>query len=484
MSTFGAAICSPANRARLVPASRRNPQPIGQRREIRETTWRHSRSRRCVTGPLADQIRRRQKLIAQRWSPARIDVAARRICHLRYWRRPAFPRCRCPARASPFAITAMRSDSLTRNSAAPRNARRSVRRGGGDEQDRKLVDHVRHDVRPARRYRAAARDARRDRRPARRRIRAGWSRECRRPSRAAHAASRCGADSCRRRAAAAPTRHRASRRREKMPPRKNPQARRCRSRAGGCPPSSSCPTRAELDRPAERREHAFGVVARRVRLAHAGLASRVQAGQQDRGLHLRARNRQRRTRCREDVCLPRDVQRRQSASLRVNVRTHPSERLDHAPHRPARQRFVADQDGIESLPRQQSGSRRIPVPALPQSIGAGATRSPCRPTPCTMRSLAPRRFDAHAHIGERARGRARVLAFEKSGDARRTFGQRRKHDRAMRDRLVAGNAHVAAQRARWALVQSTRSSLTATRPAAAGFPRACPTLMRRHSGNP
>ena len=66
-----------------------------------------------------------------------------------------------PSARRPAAIVAMRSDSLTRNSAAPRIVVAPSRAGRGDEQRRELVDHVRRRARPARRCRAAARGARR-----------------------------------------------------------------------------------------------------------------------------------------------------------------------------------------------------------------------------------------------------------------------------------------------------------------------------------
>ena len=57
-----------------------------------------------------------------------------------------------------------------------------------------------------------------------------------------------------------------------------------------------------------------------------------------------------------------------------------------------------------------------------------------------------RRVDAHAHLRECARGCQRVLSFEESRDARRTFGECGEHDRAMRNRLVAGDTHLAQKR--------------------------------------
>ena len=81
-------------------------------------------------------------------------------------------------------------------------------------------------------------------------------------------------------------------------------------------------------------------------------------------------------------------------------------------------RFDSDSSPISvesnDWPASNPVSRRMPVPALPQSIGARGRLQPVQADAVHDALAVARRFDAHAHLRERARGRARVLAFEKS----------------------------------------------------------------------
>ena len=89
----------------------------------------------------------------------------------------------------------------------------------------------------------------------------------------------------------------------------------------------------ELDLHTEGREHALGVVAGRVRFGHRGFAARVQAGQQDRRLHLGTGHRQRVV----DACQhlsAMDVQRWGTVVAGVDPRAHPCQRSGDPAHRP------------------------------------------------------------------------------------------------------------------------------------------------------
>ena len=91
---------------------------------------------------------------------------------------------------------------------------------------------------------------------------------------------------------------------------------------------------------AEGGQRALGVVARRGRLGDAGRALGVQAGEQDGALDLRARH----VRLVGDAVQPRAVDRQRRVAVgRLDAGAHALERLDDPPHRPARQRGVADQ---------------------------------------------------------------------------------------------------------------------------------------------
>ena len=201
----------------------------------------------------------------------------------------------------------------------------------------------------------------------------------------------------------------------------------------------------ELDLHTEGREHALGVVAGRVRFGHRGFAVRVQAGQQDRRLHLGAGHRQRVV----DACqrLPAvDVQRRGTVVAGVDPRAHQRQRGGDPAHRPLRQRRVADQHAVEGLGGQQAGQQAhagAGVAAVQRAIGrAQAVHADPVHDPARGR----RRLDAHAHPREDRRGGAGVLALQETVDGGHPVGQGGEHHRPVRDRLVARNVQAATQR--------------------------------------
>ena len=143
-----------------------------------------------------------------------------------------------------------------------------------------------------------------------------------------------------------------------------------------------------LDVDAERGERPLGVVACLRRFGDRGRPLRVQPGQQDRALHLRARHlgpmrRWRGVPRRESSAAHGRRSPRSGAPIRV-------ERLDDAAHRTAGQRRVADhREAHEGLgPASRPASILIVVPELPASSGPAGERKPRNPRPTTV--TAPR----------------------------------------------------------------------------------------------
>ena len=107
---------------------------------------------------------------------------------------------------------------------------------------------------------------------------------------------------------------------------------------------------------------------------------------------------------------------------------------------------------------------RAPVPALPKSRSPAGAASPPTPRPRTSQASPALRDRA----AQRLQGLGRVqdvLALEQAGDARAAGRQRPEHERAVRDRLVAGHAHAARQGVR-PVARKAAMGLRATRGAA------------------
>ena len=385
----------------------------------------------------------------------------------------------------------MRSDSLTRSSAAPRHAGAAFGERGGDEQDREFVDHVRHECFGHLDAVQRCRGARAGRRPARRPHRREFSHvECCAPI----SRSACSRP-VRRGLMPTPANRRselgnhASPRRGRTRPRKS----RAGTSMSTCPSGDGrhrlSPNRAlELDRPAERGQHAFGVVARRMRFAHASFAVGVQAGQQyadftcalaTGGVVVDALQIIGRRGCAAaetafgaDRCArpsPPAVRSRGASGAATAIR-----------RRPGRSRMPGR--------RASPASRRMPVPALPQSSGSAGGAQPCSPTPCTMRSLSPALRCARPWRGTHG-GRARVLAFEEIRvTVANAFGNRRQHNCADAKWTCRRGTRGAAPCTTRATIRCRPSSTASIALIAtldkASFSRAVPTLMRRNAGKP
>ena len=196
---------------------------------------------------------------------------------------------------------------------------------------------------------------------------------------------------------------------------------------------------------AERGEHAFAVVAGGMRLAHVGLAIRVQAGQQQRGFHLRACDRQAGVDALQRPSAA-DAQRR-AAAIGFDQRAHRRQRLDHPPHRPLRQGRVADQHAVEALPGQQPGQQPHRGAGIAAVQRFGRWLQAVQAHAMHDAHAIGWGVDLYAEPAEDRGGGAGVLALKEALDAGHALGDRAKHDRAMRHRLVAGHRHGSVQRA-------------------------------------
>ena len=120
-------------------------------------------------------------------------------------------------------------------------------------------------------------------------------------------------------------------------------------------------------------QHQLGVVARRHRLADRRRALGVEGGEQDRGLDLRARDRQ-------DVLDPFErIVAFDDERIRAHLRAHPFERLGDAIHRAGAQRLVAGELETAALSGEDAGEQphqRARVAATDWSVGR---RQPTQP---------------------------------------------------------------------------------------------------------
>ncbi len=155
---------------------------------------------------------------------------------------------------------------------------------------------------------------------------------------------------------------------------------------------------------AEMAQHAFGVVARGMRLDHRGLARGVEAGQQDGALDLRRGDRQAVFDGHHLVGAD-DGERHAPAVARLEARAHARQRFDDALHRPAAQRGVAGHEAGEGLAgqdaREQAGrgagvAEIEHVGGLAAAAHAEAADSPDRRRPASCTTSAPRARSAAA----------------------------------------------------------------------------------------
>ena len=198
---------------------------------------------------------------------------------------------------------------------------------------------------------------------------------------------------------------------------------------------------------AEALQHPLGMVARRHRLDDGGDAFDIEAGQQHRRLHLRGRHGHAIDDRGHRVGAA-DGQRQAIAGARDDLGAHLPQRLQHAAHRPPRQRGIADEGGGEGMgagdpdakPHAGAGIAEIDDSLrFQQAAGSQPVDAP--------QAVAPA-LHARAEGAHGAGGRHDVLGFEQPGDAGFADGERAKHEGAVGDRFVAGNDDAAGQRSR------------------------------------
>ena len=179
--------------------------------------------------------------------------------------------------------------------------------------------------------------------------------------------------------------------------------------------------------------------------------SAASARQQDRGLHLGAGNGRRVVDGRERrPARHGQRQQRVAAARPANDGAHRAQRLHDAAHRPAPERRVPVEDREQRPPGEQPGDqagRRPGVAAVEDPLGLGegvaarATRRGSRRARRARRRARPCAPSAAHHAG----GGPDVLAVAGRGDPALALGQQRQEQRAVGDRLVAGQRRTAAQ---------------------------------------
>ena len=184
---------------------------------------------------------------------------------------------------------------------------------------------------------------------------------------------------------------------------------------------------------------AFAVIAGRGGLDDLGDARRAQAGQENRGLDLGRWHRKPVAHGPKQVAAG-NGERQAPAVARPNVGTHQGERFGDPAHRPADQRGIAGEGrghgmgGQNAHEQPHAGARIAEIEHLFRLAEAADAPAPDVPAAIRpARGLRPQR-------AERRRGAYHVLALEQPIDGAFTDRQRRQHEGAVRDRLVAGDA--------------------------------------------
>src|SRR5205807_8052465 len=122
---------------------------------------------------------------------------------------------------------------------------------------------------------------------------------------------------------------------------------------------------------------------------------------------------------------------------------HQPQRQRHSLHRPAHQRLIADERGIEALPRQQAHEKPHRGAGVSHVERRGGGLQAAGPRSMHDHVLILRPLDTHAERLQRPQGRKAVLARQEAADLGVTLRNSAEHERAMRDRLVAGHGELA-----------------------------------------
>ncbi len=187
-------------------------------------------------------------------------------------------------------------------------------------------------------------------------------------------------------------------------------------------------------------KHPLRVVAGRGGLDDGGLAVRVQAGEQEARLHLRARHGQHVV---DRVERPALDPQRQPAVARLDAGAHPYQRLGDAAHRAGAQGLVAGE--LELLPllagedARQQPYERARVGAVDRLAGGG---EPAEPDTVDAELVVADLVDRHPECSHRSHGRLGVGRAPEAGDARLAVADAADQRGAVRDRLVARDRDV------------------------------------------
>ena len=173
-------------------------------------------------------------------------------------------------------------------------------------------------------------------------------------------------------------------------------------------------------------------------LVHPDGRRRPQPRQQDRGLHLRAGDRA----FMLDPAEPCAVQHQRQRIAPFDTRAHAAERRDDPPHRAPRQAHVPDELRAQSLEARRSAHQQPCRGAAVAAIDRGRRRGPFGTRDEQRVAIL---LDPRAECLDGRASRRNVLGMQKSGDARRPFRERGEDQRAVADRLVAGDPQRASE---------------------------------------
>ena len=165
----------------------------------------------------------------------------------------------------------------------------------------------------------------------------------------------------------------------------------------------------------------------------------MEAGEQDRGLHLRTGHWQ----CvvNRPQCPSTDAQRRKVALAPAESRAHLAQWLHHAAHRAAPQRRVTSEDGLKRVRRQRTGQhpqRRTGVAGieLPRRRRETAQPAALDPDDPNAGFFAP--LHAHAERGQAVKRALAVAPGRIVDELSCALGQRPQDGQPVRDGLVTG----------------------------------------------
>ena len=145
---------------------------------------------------------------------------------------------------------------------------------------------------------------------------------------------------------------------------------------------------------------------------------------------------------------------RAGSAAPVDGRAHLAQRLGHAGASAAASARRRPSSSVSNgRPASRPVSRRIVVPELPQSSAPAAARSPSKPDAARCAPRSPSSWTSTPSARSAARRRQVVAALPEAARLDDAVAERAEQQRAVRDRLVAGDPAGAAQRARAADAQ-------------------------------